>query len=152
MTAIFKKGGMLSKMLVIATNAHHNQFDKGGSPYILHPLAVMYLLDNPDEEQQCMAIGHDIVEDCGITYQELREAGITERIIKGIQSLTKVPGETYEEYKEKVKANPDAIKVKIADLTHNTDVRRLKGVSPKDMARMERYFHFYMELVNLQRK
>jgi len=152
MTAIFKKGEMLSKMLVIATNAHHNQFDKGGSPYILHPLAVMYLLDNPDEEQQCMAIGHDIVEDCGITYQELREAGITERIIKGIQSLTKVPGETYEEYKEKVKANPDAIKVKIADLTHNTDVRRLKGVSPKDMARMERYFHFYMELVNLQRK
>ena len=152
MTATFKKGEMLNKMLVIATNAHQNQFDKGGSPYILHPLAVMYLLDNPDEEQQCIALGHDIVEDCGITYLELAEAGITERIIAGIRALTKVPGETHEEYKAKVKANPDAVKVKIADLTHNTDIRRLKGVSQKDMARMERYFHFYMELINHQRK
>ena len=148
MTAL-KKGELLSKMLVLATNSHSNQFDKGGNPYILHPLAVMYLLENPDEELQCIALGHDMVEDCGVTYSQLRELGFTDRIIEGIRCLTKVPGETYEEYKEKVKSNPDSVRVKLADLRHNTDIRRLKGVSQKDMARMERYFHFYMELMNL---
>lgn len=145
----FKKGELLNKMLVLATNRHANQFDKGGNPYILHPIAVMHLLENADEEQQCIALGHDMVEDCGVTYAELREMGFTNRIIEGIRCLTKVPGETYDEYKNKVKSNPDSVKVKIADLRHNTDIRRLKGVSQKDMARMEKYFHFYMELTNL---
>lgn len=66
-----KKGEMLSKMLVIATNAHAGQFDKGGKPYILHCLAVMNLLDSSDEELLCIAVGHDVIEDTAITYQEL---------------------------------------------------------------------------------
>lgn len=109
----------------------------------------MYLLGDSDEELQCIAIGHDLVEDCGVTYVQLRELGMTERIIDGIRCLTKIPGETHDEYKAKVKSNADSIKVKKADLTHNTDIRRLKGVTPKDMARMEKYFHFYLELCQL---
>ena len=65
--------------------------------------------------------------------------------------MTKVPGESYEEYKDKVKGNPDAVLVKMSDLNHNTQITRLKGVTPKDMARMEKYFHFYLELVSLQK-
>ena len=148
----FKKGELLNRMLVLATNKHANQFDKGGNPYILHPIAVMYLLEEADEELQCIALGHDIVEDCKVTYLELREMGFTERIIHGIRCMTKVPGETYEEYKEKVKSNPDSIKVKKADLKHNTRIERLKGVTAKDMARMERYFVFYIELCSLESK
>ena len=147
-----KKGELLNKMLVLATNSHANQFDKGGNPYILHPIAVMHLLGDADEETRCIALGHDIVEDCNVTYKQLGELGFTPRIIEGIRSLTKIPGESYDEYKTKVKANPDAVRVKIADLTHNTDIRRLKGVAAKDMARMEKYFHFYMELVSLVNK
>jgi (p)ppGpp synthase/HD superfamily hydrolase len=112
----------------------------------------MHLLGDADEETRCIALGHDIVEDCDVTFAQLRELGFTERIIDGIRALTKIPGETYDEYKAKVKANPDAVRVKIADLTHNTDIRRLKGVAAKDMARMEKYFHFYMELVSLVNK
>lgn len=144
-----RKGELLNTMLVLATNGHQHQFDKGGKPYILHPLAVMYLLGDADEELQCIAVGHDLVEDCGVTYVQLRELGMTERIIDGIRCLTKIPGETHDEYKAKVKSNTDSIKVKKADLTHNTDIRRLKGVTPKDMARMEKYFHFYLELCQL---
>jgi (p)ppGpp synthase/HD superfamily hydrolase len=144
-----KKGESLNKMIVLATNSHAHQYDKGGLPYILHPLSVMYLLGETEEEVQCIAIGHDIVEDCGVTYQELRELGFTLRIIEGIRCLTKVPGESYDEYKAKVKSNPDAVKVKIADLRHNTDIKRLKGVGPKDIARMEKYYKFYMELITL---
>lgn len=141
-----KKGEMLNKMLVLATNRHSGQFDRGGNPYILHPLKVMYFLNTEDEELQCIALGHDVVEDTDTTYQELREIGFSERIVKGIQSLTKMPGETYDQYKAKVKANPDAIKVKMCDLRHNTDIRRLKSVTEKDIARTEKYNRFYQEL------
>ena len=142
-----RKGEMLNKMLVLATNRHAGQYDKGGNPYILHPLKVMYYLKTTDEELQCVGLGHDLVEDTETTYTELAELGFSKRVIEGIKALTKQRGETYDEYKAKVKANPDAIKVKMADLRHNTDVRRLKGVTEKDIARIEKYHKFYVELM-----
>jgi hypothetical protein len=57
-----------------------------------------------------------------------------------------MPGESYDQYKERVFANEDAMKVKMADLRHNTDIRRLKGVTEKDIIRMEKYNRFYLEL------
>ena len=141
-----KKGEMLGTMLVIATNAHSGQFDRGGAPYILHPLKVMHYLKSDDEELRCMALGHDVIEDTAVTYRDLRDAGISERVIDGIRALTKVPGLTYEEYKAGVFASEDAMRVKLADLRHNTDIRRLKGVTEKDIARMAKYHQFYMEI------
>ena len=141
-----KKGEMLGTMLVIATNAHAGQFDRGGAPYILHPLKVMHYLKSDDEELMCMALGHDVIEDTAVTYQDLRSAGISERVIAGIRALTKQPGQTYEEYKAGVFASEDAMRVKLADLRHNTDIRRLKGVTEKDIARMAKYHMFYMEI------
>jgi len=140
------RGELLNKMLVLATNRHAGQFDKGGNPYILHPLKVMYYLKSNDEELQCIALAHDLVEDTDTTYDELREMGFTDRIIQGIAALTKLPGESYEQYKGRVKDNPDAVRVKMADLRHNTDIRRLKGVTERDLARVEKYHRFYMEL------
>jgi (p)ppGpp synthase/HD superfamily hydrolase len=141
-----KKGEMLDKMLVIATNAHHGQFDKGGRPYILHPLRVMSYLKEDDEELQCIALGHDVIEDTKVTYKDLRDAGISERVINGIWRLTKQPGQTYDEYKEGVFSSIDAMKVKLCDLRHNTDIRRLKGVTEKDIARIAKYQTFYLEI------
>ncbi len=141
-----KKGEMLGTMLVIATNAHSGAFDRGGAPYILHPLKVMHYLKSDDEELMCIALGHDVIEDTSVTYKDLRDAGISERVISGIRALTKVPGQTYDEYKEGVFASEDAMRVKMADLRHNTDIRRLKGVSEKDIARMAKYHQFFMEI------
>ena len=141
-----KKGEMLAKMLVIATNAHAGQFDKGGNPYILHPLKVMHYTKSADEEIQCMALGHDVIEDTSVTYQDLRDAGISERVITALRALTKVPGQTYQEYKDGVFANKDAMIVKCADLRHNSDIRRLKGVTEKDIARIAKYMQFYSEI------
>ena len=141
-----RKGEMLNKMLLLATTRHAGQFDKGGNPYILHPLKVMYYLKNDDEELQCIALAHDLVEDTDTTFAELKEMGFSDRVIDGIRALTKMPGESYDDYKCRVKANKDAIKVKLCDLRHNTDVRRLKGVTQKDLDRMEKYHRFYMEL------
>jgi (p)ppGpp synthase/HD superfamily hydrolase len=141
-----KKGHMLATMLVIVTNAHDGQFDKGGAPYILHPLKVMHYLKSDDEELMCIALGHDVIEDTSVTFKDLRDAGISERVIAGIRAMTKQPGQTLEEYKEQIFASPDAMKVKMADLRHNSDIRRLKGVTEKDIARMAKYHQFYLEI------
>ena len=144
------KGEMLSKMLLLATVQHAGQFDRGGAPYILHPLKVMHYLKSEDEELNIIALGHDLVEDTYPTIEAgvtaLRETGFSERVVAGILALTKVPGEPESEYKHKVMSNPDAIRVKMADLRHNSDIRRLKGVRPKDLERIERYHRFYSEL------
>ena len=140
------KGQMLSKMLVIATNAHAGQFDKSGMPYILHPLKVMHYLKSEDEELQCIALGHDLFEDTGVTGLQLAKDGFSARVIEGIKALTKMPGEDFTEYKVKVKSNVDAIKVKMADLRHNSDIRRLKGVTDKDIKRTIKYMEFYEDL------
>jgi len=140
------KGEMLDRMLVLCTNAHHGQFDKGGRPYILHPLRVMSFLKTDDEELQCIALGHDVIEDTKTTYKDLTEAGISQRVQDGIRALTKVPGETYDEYKLRVFASKDAMTVKMCDLRHNSDIRRLKGVTEKDIERIAKYHKFYLEI------
>lgn len=143
-----KKGEMLSAAIHIATNAHHGQFDRGGQPYILHPFAVMTLLETPDEELRCVALLHDVIEDADVTYQDLEDSGMSYRVIDAVRALTKQRGQTYNEYKDEVFKNPDAMRVKAADLTHNSDVRRLKGVSEKDVQRMVRYHNFFLEIQN----
>lgn len=139
-------GAMLCKMIQLATSRHAGQFDKGGRPYILHPLTVMHRLRTDDEELQCIAVGHDLIEDTPTKFDELYELGFSDRVVSGIMALTKIGTVDGDEYREQVKANPDAIRVKIEDLRHNSDIRRLKGVTEKDVARMIRYHEFYLEL------
>lgn len=141
-----KKGELLDKFIVCATNAHAGQFDKGGKPYILHVLTVLHGVMDEDEEIQCIAVGHDLFEDTKTTVDDLVELGATERIIRGILSLTKQNGESYKSYKSKVLDCRDAMIVKRQDLKHNSDITRLKGVTDKDIARMAKYMAFYTEI------
>jgi (p)ppGpp synthase/HD superfamily hydrolase len=106
----------------------------------------MHRLRTDDEELQCIAVGHDLLEDTTVTGAELRELGFSERVIAGIQDLTKWENQSTDEYHSRVRANPDARRVKIEDLRHNSDIRRLKGVTDKDVKRMVRYHEFYLEL------
>ena len=138
---------MLNKMLVLATNAHAGQVDKGGKPYILHPLKVMHYLKTDDVELQCIALLHDVIEDTTVTYLDLVEAGASLRVIQGVEALTKQRGYTYEHYKQQVFKNKDAMLVKLCDLRHNTDIRRLKGITDKDIQRVNKYHKFYLEIL-----
>lgn len=141
-----KRGELLSKAIHLATNAHHGQFDRGGNPYILHVFSVMNLLDSSEEELQCVALLHDVVEDTKTTFQDLRDLGFSDRVVNAVRLLTKMPGQTYDEYKAGVFSSEDAMKVKMADLTHNSDIRRLKGISEKDIERMAKYHTFFLEI------
>lgn len=141
-----KKGDMLATMLLLAVNGHAGQFDKGGHPYVLHPLKVLHYLKTDDEELQCIALGHDLFEDTAVTKQLMRERGISERVIDGIWCMTKLPGETPAEYEDKVLSNVDTMRVKKCDLRHNSDIRRLKGVTDKDIARVTKYMKLHARI------
>lgn len=140
---------MLATAISLAADKHKGQFDKGGMPYILHPLKVMHYLKTDDLELMCIAVLHDIVEDCDVTYADLKELGMSDRVILGISALTKVRGQTADEYLVHIKLNKDAIRVKLADLRHNSDIRRLKGVTEKDQKRLDKYCKMYNELKDL---
>lgn len=146
-----RKGEMLSQMLLLVTTRFDGIFDKSGKPYILHCLKVMHYAKTEDEELQCICLGHDFIEDIfkndhAAGYALLRAKGFTERIISGIRCMTKVEGETVDQYLDRLKTNIDAIRCKLADLRHNSDIRRLKGLTEKDFARVQKYHRMYLIL------
>lgn len=141
-----KTGAMLNAAILLATNAHAGQYDKAGQPYILHALKVLHYTKSTDEELQCIAVLHDVVEDCDVSWEDLVSAGMSDRVIKGVMALTKQRGQSYSEYQACVFANVDAMRVKLADLRHNSDIRRLKGITERDRARILRYHEFAFEI------
>ena len=141
-----KKGEMIDKMIQLAVKGHAGQFDKGGNPYILHVLKVMDNLHTNDEELQCIAVGHDLIEDTKITAKELLRHGISPRVVTAIEILTKKKGQTDDEYLTAVLSSVDCMRVKKADLQHNSDIRRLKGVRPKDITRIIKYHDMWLKI------
>ncbi|MDK9581052.1 HD domain-containing protein [Sneathia sanguinegens] len=110
--------------LKIATEAHKGQIDKAGIPYINHPLTVASLVDT--EEEKIVALLHDTIEDTNITEQDLLNYGFSNKIVEAVKLLTHNKNVPYMDYVAKIKDNELARKVKIADLTHNSDLSRLK--------------------------
>ncbi|VVN91462.1 HD domain-containing protein [Pseudomonas fluorescens] len=127
----------LERAIAIAANAHEGQVDKGGSPYILHPLKVMLRVGTLEE--RIVAVLHDVVEDCGISLDDLRKEGFSETVLEAIASVTKVPGESYEAFIERAALNPVGRVVKLADLEENSDLSRIEQPSWDDLERIEKY-------------
>ena len=127
----------VEKALHIAKKAHAGQTDKAECEYINHLIHVADSLNT--EEEKIVAYLHDVVEDTSITIENLANEGFSETIIQAIDTITKKKNESYEEYVQKIAENPLARKVKIADLKHNSDLTRLKKITEKDIARVEKY-------------
>jgi len=127
----------LGKAIRIAAQAHEGQRDKAGAPYILHPLRVMMKMAT--EAKQITAVLHDVIEDTDWTMERLQQEGFHGEILDALECLTRRDGEEYEKFIERVKRNPLAVKIKIADLEDNLDVARLKEVTEADTKRLEKY-------------
>ena len=121
----------------IAARAHRGQKDKAGAPYLLHPLRMMLRMDT--EAAMMAAVLHDVVEDTEWTFERLREVGFSEEVLEAIDCLTHREGESYQEFVERVRTNPIARQVKIADLEDNMNVRRIDQLGPRDLERLEKY-------------
>lgn len=136
----------LALAISLAAQGHIDQRDKGGKPYILHPLKVMHYLKTDDMQLMAIAVMHDLIEDTETTFEDLAEHGFSQRVLLAVNLLTKKDDLSEEDYLKGIKSNEDAVRVKLADLRHNTDVRRLKGLTDKDLLRMRKYHTMHVEL------
>lgn len=118
-------------------NAHAGQLDKAGLPYVNHPLHLAEQMTTEDET--CVALLHDVMEDCGATSEDLLALGVSPEALAAVQLLTHKDGVPYLDYVRAVGENPIARRVKVADLRHNSDLTRLDEVGPKDIARLRKY-------------
>lgn len=141
----------LALAIKIAAEGHLNQRDKGGNPYILHPLKVMHYLKTDDFQLMAIAALHDVVEDTPLEIVDLVCMGFSNRVKDAVLLLTKRDGQTPEEYFQGIAKSYDATRVKLADLRHNSDVRRLKGLSDKDLLRVRKYHDMYLRLSEAKR-
>lgn len=132
---VYKMNDVFEKALSIAVEAHRGQVDKNGQPYILHPLAVAAKLDTLD--LKVIGLLHDTIEDTFVTADYLMEKGIPKNLIDIVVLLTRDENETYETYLRRVKDNPIAKQVKLADLAHNTDESRASGLNERRRKKYE---------------
>ena len=133
----------LETALKVAVEAHYGQRDKGGRPYIFHPLRVAAGCSG---KAQVAALLHDTVEDTSVTFEQLAGLGIDGEILAAVRLLTHDKSVPYLDYVRKVKENPIAREVKLSDLRDNMDLKRLKSLTDEDIRRIEKYHEAYMIL------
>lgn len=134
---------LTKKALRISFDAHKNQLDKGGLPYVFHPYEVAS--QQQSEYAVCVALLHDVVEDTDTTLSQLAEQ-FPQQVIDALQLLTHRDGVDYLDYVRAIKSNPLATAVKVADLHNNSDLTRLDEITDNDLQRKEKY-HQALEIL-----
>lgn len=125
------------KAMKLCFQAHKDQTDKSGIPYVFHPIHLAEQMK--DEDTTVVALLHDVVEDTTYTPEDLAAMGFNDRVIAAIRLMTHDENIPYMEYVAKIKENPIAKAVKLADLAHNSYTTRLDTVDAKATARVEKY-------------
>lgn len=125
------------KAMRLCFKAHKRQLDKSGIPYVFHPIHLAEQMT--DEDTTIVALLHDVVEDTRYTLKKLRKKGFSERVLEAIALMTHNDGSPYLDYVARIKENPIAKAVKLADLKHNSDLSRLDVVDEKALKRREKY-------------
>lgn len=128
---------LTKKAMKLCFEAHKNQVDKSGMPYIFHPMCLAEKMDT--EESIIVALLHDVVEDTDYTLDDLREMGFGDAVIEALTLMTHDPSVPYMDYVKVIGTNPLATKVKLADLRHNSDLGRLDLVDQKALSRVGKY-------------
>src|SRR4051812_33841586 len=134
----------IADAIALAAEHHRGAIDKGGGPYILHPIRVMLAMTT--DEARRVAVLHDLLEDTKVRVEDLRKRGYPEPEIHALQALTRNKDETYEAFIDRVRTNRLATIVKRADLVDNMDIRRLSEVGPKEAERLAKYLRAWKRL------
>lgn len=130
---------LLEKAIAVALEAHKGVMTRSGRPYILHPLRLMLQMET--EEEMITAVLHDVVEDSDFTLDDLAAMGFPDPVLAALDLLTHDKELVhYDEYILGIKSNPLAVRVKLADLTHNMDIRRIPNpMKQRDLDRLQKY-------------
>jgi (p)ppGpp synthase/HD superfamily hydrolase len=138
---------IIEKSLEIALKAYAGKRDKAGKTYILHPLRIMSKMDS--EYEMAVALLHDVIEDSDYTDEDLLAEGIPFEVVEVVQLLSKIDGETYDQFIDRLIGNTLAVKVKLADIEDNINVLRLETVGEKDLERVAKYHRAWKKLTKL---
>lgn len=125
------------RAMKLCFEAHREQRDKGGLPYVFHPFHLAEQM--PDEDSTVVALLHDVMEDSDYTAADIRKMGFGDAVMDALALLTHDKAEPYMDYVARVRENPIARAVKLADLRHNSDLSRLDNVDEKALRRIEKY-------------
>ena len=125
------------KALRLCFDAHKEQEDKSGLPYVFHPFHLAEQMQ--DETTTIVALLHDVVEDTDYTLEELKKEGFGDVVIDALALLTHDDDTPYMDYVARIKENPVAKAVKLADLAHNSDLSRMDTIDEKVMERYRNY-------------
>ena len=128
---------LTKKALKLCFNAHKDQIDKSGLPYVFHPFHLAEQMK--DEYTTIAALLHDVAEDTDYTFSDLAQMGFPEEVLDALRLLTHDKAVPYMDYVARIKGNPIARAVKLADLQHNSDATRLDSLTPRDIQRAEKY-------------
>lgn len=140
---------LIYKSLEIITKLFNDKTDKGNLPYVIHLLKV-YSGVSEYIEKVC-ALLHDVVEDTDVTFDDLKKVGYTDEIIEILEILTKLKGEDYRKYIDRIieSGNIHAMNIKLADLKHNMDIKRIVNPKANDYERItKRYEPAYERIFN----
>jgi (p)ppGpp synthase/HD superfamily hydrolase len=136
----------LEDAIELALKAHRGQVDRGGQPYILHPLRIMTKLETDTE--RIIGVLHDVIEDTDFALDDLRKMGYPDTIVEALDALSRREGESYEAFIQRIKPNPLAVRVKLQDLLDNMDIRRSALLQEGDLERLQRYQNAWWELTS----
>ncbi len=125
------------KAMKLCYEAHKGQVDKSGMPYVFHPFHVAEQMT--DEATTIVALLHDVVEDTDYTLEDLAAEGFGKDILGAVALMTHEDDVPYLDYVAKLKDNPIARAVKLADLAHNSDLSRIGEVDDETRERLEKY-------------
>jgi (p)ppGpp synthase/HD superfamily hydrolase len=143
-------GGIMSNLaraVIIAALAHQNQVDLAGAPYMLHLMRVTLKMLTQDE--QIVAILHDLLEDTDWTLEQVAKEGFSPAILHSLDLVTHRKGESYPSYISRVKVDRTASAVKLADMLDNLDLMRIPSLSDKDLERAAKYHRHSLELMKV---
>jgi len=104
------------------------------------------------EEEMIIVVLHDVLEDSDMRADDLKEQGFSDEVLTALDCLTHREGEPYSDYVQRIRLNSTAVKVKLADLEDNMDVKRLPEITRRDLERINKYHGVWKELVDLLRK
>jgi guanosine-3',5'-bis(diphosphate) 3'-pyrophosphohydrolase len=92
---------LLMRAYAFASEKHEGQFRRTGEPYIEHPIAVAGILAELGMDDPTLAAGllHDVVEDCGVTFEEMvrRFGPEVAQLVDGVTKLKHIDFSTRQE-------------------------------------------------------
>jgi len=130
-------GMKLIKAFLLCMVKHWKQKDKAGKRYVWHPIHVMINVKGYNEK--IVALLHDIVEDTDVTIPDLKNLKFSKEVVEAVDVISKKKDQEYFSYLKLIKDNSIAKKVKIEDLKHNSDLKRLRSISQNDIKRAIKY-------------